>query len=221
MITETELKDLLEQLPFYVNGTASPALKERIEAALPASDALRLALDEERQLQSRVLSGAGELLEESEPHFEQREAAVMAAISTPDQPDVPTKKASFASALSFLNPRRWNPALALTLALAVPAQAAVIASQTATIASLERENFALASGPCADRDRSGGIVLELKDDAPWKSVVELLDGEALIIVENGAFGILTVRGEKKGAERSALINELKQSPLVTSAEPEA
>jgi hypothetical protein len=168
-----------------------------------------------------VLSGAGELLEESEPHFEQREAAVMAAISTPDQTDVPPKKASFASALSFLNPKRWNPALALTLALAVPAQAAVIASQTATIAGLERENFELASGPCADRDRSGGIVLELKDDAPWKSVAELLDGEALIIVESGAFGLLTVRGEKKGAERADLINELKRSPLVASAEPEA
>lgn len=221
MITPEELQELQEQLPFYVNGTASPKLKARIEAALPRSEALRTALDEERQLQSRVQFGASELLERSESRFERRAAAVMAATSSPDQVNAADEKAGFASALAFLNPKRWNPALALTLALAVPVQAAVIAAQTTTIAKLEKENFALASGPCADRDRSGGIVLELKDDAPWKAVAESLDAEALSIVESGAFGVLTVRGEKKGDERDALINRLKQSPLVARAEPEA
>lgn len=221
MTTPKKLQELIEQLPFYVNETASPAIKAQIEAALPGSAALRAALEEERQLQTRVALGTGEMLEQSERNFEQREAAVMAAMASPNPTPTTAKKTGFAAALSFLNPRRWNPAIALTLALALPAQAAIIATQTTTIAKLEKENFELASGPCADRDRTGGIVLELKDNAQWAGITNLLDTEALTIVENGAFGVLTVRSAKKGAERDALIARLKQSPLVASAEPEA
>lgn len=220
MIPDTELQLLQEQLPFYVNGTLSPDLRMRIDAALPKSQKLREALAQERDIQMRIIAGTSDLLDESQPHFAKREAAVAKAVFT--QPSAPErKKTGLAAALSFLNPRRWNPALALTLALAVPAQAAIIASQTSTISKLEKENFELASGPCADRDRTGGILLELADDAQWKAVTELLDAEALTISENGAFGVLTVRGSKKGKDRDALIERLTKSPLVSRAEPEA
>ena len=223
MISPETLQELLQELPFYVNGTASPELRAQIEAALPVSAELREALEQERTIQSRVVAGTGEILAESEPHFEAHEASVMAGVtgrarSKPES--TKSSKASFASALSFLNPRRWNTAVALTLALAIPVQAAVIASQTTAIAKLEKENFELASGPCADRDRTTGIILELKDDAQWKAVAALLDSEALVITENGAFGVLTVRGAKKGSERDDVIERLKLSPIVSNAEPE-
>ena len=221
MINAKELQELLEQLPFYLNGTASAELRARIDAALPDTPKLREALEQEREIRARIVSGTDALLDESQPHVELREATVLANAAMHKQPAKAQPKNSFASALLFLNPRRWSPALALTLALAIPVQAAVIATQVTTIAKLENENFALASGPCADKDRTSGIVLELKDDAPWKAVAELLDAEALMIAENGAFGVLTLRGEKKGAERAVLIERLKQSPLVSSAEPEA
>ena len=221
MITPKELQELLEQLPFYLNGTTSAELRARIDAALPGSPTLREALEQEREIRLRIVAGTDALLDESQPHVELREATVLANAAMHKQPAKELPKNSFGSALAFLNPRRWSPALALTLALAIPVQAAVIATQVTTIAKLEKENFALASGPSADRDRTGGIVLELNDDAPWKAVAELLDAEELMIVENGAFGVLTLRGEKKGAERAALIDRLKQSPLVSSAEPEA
>jgi hypothetical protein len=221
MTSPEEMEELFEQLPFYVNGTVTQDLRRRIEAALPSSPKLREALAQARHIQSRILAGTGELLDESEPHYETRKASVMAGAALHEQLAPQNRRISFASALSFLNPRRWNPAIALTLALALPAQAAVIASQSTAIDALEKENFRLASGPCADHDRTRGIVLELKEDAMWKAVAELLDAEALVIVENGAFGVLTVRGEKKGAERAALIGRLKQSPLISSAVPEA
>lgn len=221
MISPEDLQLLLEELPFYVNGTVSPAVRNRIDAALPVSAELREALDQERTIQSRLVAGTGELLAESEPYFESHQAAVLARVARQSNPAMESPKKSFAATLAFLNPRRWNPALALTLALAIPVQAALIASQSSTIAKLEKENFALASGPCADRDRTAGIVLEFYDDAPWKAIAALLDSEALVVVENGAFGVLNVRGDKTGAERSALIDRLKQSPLVSNAEPEA
>ncbi len=222
MIPDTELQLLQEQLPFYVNGTLSPDLRMRIDAALPKSQKLREALAQERDIQMRIIAGTSDLLEASQPHFAEREAAVAKAVFTqPSAPERERKKTGLAAALSFLNPRRWNPALALTLALAVPAQAAIIASQTSTISKLEKENFELASGPCADRDRTGGIVIELVDDAQWIAVAKLLDTEALTISENGAFGVLTVRGAKKGKDRDALIERLTKSPLVSRAEPEA
>ena len=221
MITPKEQQELVEQLPFYLNGTASAKLRARVDAALPGSPALREALEQEREIRSRIVAGTGALLEQSQPHVELREGTVLANAALHAQPVKERPKNSFASALAFLNPRRWNPAIAMTLALAIPAQAAVIATQVSKIAKLEKENFALASGPCADLDRTGGIIVELKDDAQWKAVAELLDKEALVIFENGAFGVLTVRGEKTGAERAAVIKRLKQSPLVSSAEPEA
>lgn len=221
MISPEDLQLLLEELPFYVNGTVSPAVRSRIDAALPLSAELREALDQERTVQSRLVAGTGELLAESEPYFESHQAAVLERVARQNKAAVESPKKSFTAALAFLNPRRWNPALALTLALAIPLQAALIASQSSTIAKLEKENFALASGPCADRDRTAGIVLEFYDDAPWKAIAALLDTEALVAVENGAFGVLTVRGDKTGTERSALIDRLKQSPLVSNAEPEA
>lgn len=221
MISPEDLQLLLEELPFYVNGTVSPAVRNRIDAALPLSAELREALDQERTVQSRLVAGTGELLAESEPYFESHQAAVLERVARQNKAAVESPKKSFTAALAFLNPRRWNPALALTLALAIPVQAALIASQSSTIAKLEKENFALASGPCADRDRTAGIVLEFYDDAPWKAIAALLDTEALVAVENGAFGVLTVRGDKTGTERSALIDRLKQSPLVSNAEPEA
>lgn len=221
MTTPETLQALLEELPFYVNGTATAEVRNQIDAALPSSEELRQALEEERHVQSRLLSGTGEILDSSERQFQLHKAAIMAKIAQPAPTEVPQTKNGFASALAFLNPRRWNPAIALTLALAIPAQAAVIAAQSSTITKLEKENFELASGPCADRDRTSGIVLELNDNASWNAVAELLDQEALVIIDSAAFGVLTVRGEKKGDQRQALIEQLKTSPLVKNAEPEA
>lgn len=216
-----DLQQLIDLLPFYVNGTLDAQMRLRIDAALPVSPQLQEALAQEQRLHSEIRIGAEAIVDESAPRFAERTAQVMEQI-TPTAPAQPEqRRQGFAAALAFLNPRRWNPAVALTLALALPAQAAVIASQSTTIAKLEKENFELASGPCADRDRSHGVILQLKDDAKWQAVSDLLDTEGLVIVESAAFGVLTVRGEKGGDARMKTIDRLRQSPLVASAEPEA
>lgn len=221
MTTPDDMQELIELLPFYVNGTLAPDMRAQIEAALPTSALLRDALSQERALQNRVVAGTEEILEQSEPHYEAREAGVMAQTASPARAIPQTETKGLSAALSFLNPRRWSPAVALTLALAIPVQAAVIASQAGNIARLEKENFELASGPCDDRDRNGGIVIILKEEAEWKAVTQLLDAESLTIINSGAFGVLTVRGDKTGAEREVVIKRLKLSPVIDSAEPEA
>ncbi len=217
------LQELLEQLPFYVNGTIDDLSRARMDGALAKYPELRDALEQERELKTRVTSGTEEMLTQLEPHFDMREAALLARVAaTNTQPAMPTaqaepQKQGRASALSFLNPRNWTPALALSFAAA----AAIIGTQSITIGKLEKENFELASGGSGQPDRSQGIVIEIKDDASWKDVTVLLDSEALTIAESGAFGVLTVRGDKKDGARNAVIERLKKSPLIIRAEPEA
>jgi hypothetical protein len=216
-----DLQQLIDQLPFYVNGTLDTQMRLRIDAALPVSPRLQEALAQEQRLRSDVRTGTEAIVDESAPRFAERTAQVMEQVTPAAAVQPEPQRQGFAAAMAFLNPRRWNPAVALTLALALPAQAAVIASQSSTIAKLEKENFELASGPCADRDRTHGVILQLKDDAKWQAVSALLDTEGLVISESAAFGVLTVRGEVKGEARTKLIERLRQSPLVASAEPEA
>ena len=187
-------------------------MRARIDAVLPESAALREALAHEHDLRSRVRAGSEEMLTESANSFETRTAIVMAQATSPLTEETSQREQGFPSALSFLNPRRWSPAVALTLAIAVPVQAAIIAGQSSSITQLEKENFELASGPCANRDRSHGIILQLKDNASWTDISKLLDTEALVIVESAAFGVLTVRGEKDGAGRDETIKTAQAIP---------
>ena len=223
MIERDDFAEFERLLPFYVNGTIAPAERARLEAALAASPALRAALEEERLVQAQVIAGVQTELAASEAGAEARNAALHLRLGQPAASAPPPRQSqnSLASALAFLNPRRWHPAVALSLAAAVPLQGAVIAGQSNSIGALRDENFQLASGPCEDRPLAGAVQLELADGAKWQDVAALLDTEGLSIAKNGDFGVLTVKSGKQDAELTALIARLKASPLVTSAEPAA
>lgn len=207
-------------LPFYVNGTIAPAERARLEAALARSAPLRAALEEERLIQAKLIAGVQTELAASEAGAEGRNAALHLKLGTPREKTAPVN-GGFAAALGFLNPRRWHPAVALSLAAALPLQGAIIAGKNDTIGMLRDENFKLASGPCEDRPLAGAVQLELADGAKWAEVAALLDTEGLTIAKSGDFGTLTIKTGKQGAELTALVARLKASPLVTSAEPAA
>lgn len=225
MTSPKEVTELAHLLPFYVNGTLDVSARAQVEAALPGSAELRAALAEERALQALVVAGTQDLLAAGEAGAEARHAAVMAGLSSPAAPAAPAPVrasqgagSSFALALAFLNPRNWSPAVSLSLALLIPLQGAVIASQSGKLSELRDQNFKLASGPCEDRPLAGAVQLEMNDSASWQGIAALLDNEGLSISKSGDFGTLTIKTGKQGAELSALLARLKASPLVASAE---
>ena len=226
-MTQSHDPDALARLlPFYVNGTLDPADRAALDSALESSADLREALSAEQHLQARHREGLDAVLSASEPGFESREAALAAQLVPPPAPapqlePTPAPASGLLASLAFLNPRRWHPAMALCLLVAVPAQAAVIVSQGGKIALLQDENFQLASGPCDDRPPAGAIQLELTETAQWKDVAALLDDEELSIARSGGLGVLTIKTGREGLQFKALIERLRASPLVASAEPAA
>ena len=226
MIDPKELEELLMLLPFYVNGRLDIAEQPRMEAALAKSPELREALAQERALKERVVAGMNAAVDPSAHSAAAREAVLNARASAASRPvtameSTPPQSLGLARALAFLNPRRWHPALALGLAFALPAQAALLASQSAQIAKLEDENFQLASGPCEDRQNANQLLIEVKEETPYSALSQLLASEGLVIIKSGDFGLLTLRSNKTGAERAAMLARLKKANILTSAEPAA
>lgn len=223
MTDRDDYAELERLLPFYVNATLDPAQRARVDAALAGSPALRAALAEEAALQARFNTATEEALAGSEAGFEARQTALAARLRSPAAPAAPLRAAPnvLAVALAFLDPRRWHPAVALSLAAMVPLQGAVIAGQSGRITGLKDQNFQLASGPCEDRPLAGAVQLELADGAKWQDVAALLDTEDLSIAKSGQFGTLTVKTGQQGAELTALIARLRKSPLVASVETAA
>ncbi len=228
-MSKDDFRALEAMLPQYVNGTLSTADSARIDTALETSSDLRNSLSKERIVQQKIKNGLDNITEESEKNTDTRLEALMEKTKTTPQEnnDQNTdtankndeKQSSLTAALSILNPRRWHPAMALSLAIALPAQALIIGGQAATIASLEDENFRLASGPCKDENIKGGILLEFVDGSSWQDIANLLDEQELAIFKQGGFGALNVRSKKEGHALTSQIDALRTSPLVNSAEP--
>jgi hypothetical protein len=225
MTDRDDYADLERLLPFYVNGTLDPAQRAQVDLELAGSAPLRAALAEETANQARVVAATEETLAASAGGLEARHATLAARLPEPTVPPrvapLAARPDRFAAALAFLNPRRWHPAVALSLALLIPLQGAVIASQAGKLDALRDENFQLASGPCEDRPLAGAVQLELADGAKWQEIAALLDAEQLSIAKSGQFGTLTVKTGKQGAELTALLARLRKSPLVASAEAAA
>lgn len=215
-------------LPFYVNGTLGAKEREFLEAALRQSADLRAELEAEQAIATRIKTG-GLAMTTSKPDNEgSRLEGLMEKIGSEvplaAEPlrvsaDIPSPE-KVRLLMSYLNPTRWHPAIALTLAVAVMAQGAYIGGQSGRIDTLEKQNFELASGPCA-QDGKGSIQMEIKEAASWKDVSGLLDAEGLSIVRSGDFGTLTLGSAKKDAELTAQIERLRKSPLIANAEPAA
>lgn len=225
MTDRDDYAELERLLPFYVNGTLNPSQRAQVELALAGSAPLRTALAEEAANQARVIAATDEALAASAAGVGVRHAALASRLP---ETAAPARQAPAAgqsdrliSILAFLNPRRWHPAVALSLALLIPLQGAVIASQSGKLNALRDENFQLASGPCEDRPLAGAVQLELAETANWQAVAALLDAEELRIAKSGQFGTLTVKTGQQGAALTALIARLRKSPLVASVEPAA
>ncbi|MFM5908208.1 MAG: hypothetical protein ACKOPO_11595 [Novosphingobium sp.] len=211
MADRNEPDAIAQLLPFYVNGSLPLAERQRIDAALAASPALRAELEEHRRLLALVKSG-GEQWAETEP------------LGTPpvdlDRSAAAAPRRSLRGLLSVLSPANWSPAITLALALAVVAQAAALLWQNGTIRDLREENYQLASGKDEPR-AAAAIVVELKDDAAWSAVSALLTEEGLTVVSSGDFGALMLASDKTGKSLDDQIERLRKSPLVASAEPAA
>lgn len=206
--------ELSRLLPFYLNDRLPKSEHARLEAALAQSDALRAELDQHRKLMGLVKAGGQQWADRAGCSNPAPEPEVLRLTN---QPELPQPVAP--GLMAYLSPRNWSPAVSLALALAVMAQGAMMLWQGRTIGNLREENYQLASGK--DPVAMGAILIELKDEAKWTDVLSLLEAEGLTIAAGGDFGLLSLASDKKGAELTAQIARLRQSPLIASAEPAA
>ena len=219
MTDKTDAEKLRDLVPAYVNGTLSDADKTAFEAALQTSPALRRLVEEETDLQARVAagirSGIGSRDDRSVPH-------IQSLIKPGQTPERSSDNEGLASALAFLNPANWKPALMLALVAAAVGQAVIIGGQSsaidqrdAQIAQLENDNYELASGGTAIPGKPA-IMVELVEDAPWSEIAQLFANEGLVIARSTAQGVLLLRPADQDADIDALVEKLERSELIAS-----
>lgn len=212
---DQDYEALVALLPFYVNGTLGAADLARVEQGLCDHPALKAELQREGTLARRIKTAGDEMMAEPDNQEDRLEKLIH---TLPDKAGgAPQPAPTQRSALAFLNPKYWVPAAGMAMGFAVALQASVISSKNGEIAKLE-EKFQSAGGPCEDHTKDGHIILELKEDAAWSAVADLLDTEQLRIVDSGGFGTLTVASKAAPADLAAQVAKLKASPLVQSAD---
>ena len=212
---------LRDMIPFYVNGTLPEADRAELETAMAQDPQLREEIAVERKVQERLRAAMqAELDANRQPAtFDTKPNMLMGGIAAPSEPT----SGGLAGALSFLNPRKWKPAVTLALAAAAVGQLAVIAGQSDTIgeqgaqiARLEADNYALASGKC-ECDGEAMIVLEVAQGTSWRDLAKLLSEENLLITRSTAQGVLMLRHVDETAETGPILDRLNASPLISSA----
>lgn len=218
MTRQQEYEALAALLPFYANGTLSETDRGRIEQGLRTFPALKAELQREIAL-AQCIQTAGDTIMSEPDNQEERLERIMdrLPIQEPTPQLVPSAPRQTTGALAFLNPKYWVPAVALSLCAAVALQANMISNKNTQIARLE-EKFQSAGGPCEDKAQDGRLLLELKDNAPWSAVADLLDTQQLTIVDSGGFGTLTVASKASPGALAAQVTKLKASPLILNAD---
>jgi hypothetical protein len=236
MLNEDDKEGIAQLLPFYVNGTLSAAECARVDAALAVSSALRDEVVAIGNIAQMMKVGGNQIMQ-GEDRSEARLDTLLGRLDDgPPQvmPQMPTQDQtspqSIGGLLSFLNPKRWHPAVSLGLAVAFVAQGAALyrlsegkqESQT-QIASLQKRvgdlEFELASGP--DGQHPGNIIIEVKADASWSAVETLLGKEGLAIVGGPSDGVITLSSGATGATLDAQIKRIRASSLIASVDKAA
>jgi hypothetical protein len=236
MLNEDETEGIAKLLPFYVNGTLSAAECVRVDAALAVSRALRDEVVAIGNVAQMVKAGGKEIMQ-GEDRSEARLDAVLGQLDN-GQPLAASQMVaqrqsssqSIGGLLSFLNPKRWHPAVSLGLAVAFVAQGAVLLNLNAgkqesqsQIASLQKRvgdlEFELASGP--DGQNIGNIIIEVKPEASWSAIESLLGKEGLAIVGGPSDGAITLSSQATGATLDAQIKRIRASALIASVDKAA
>jgi hypothetical protein len=230
MAEDSEFQRLSQLLPFYVNGTLGADECAHIDAALALSPALREELALLGRLAQGVKTGGRDLTQGTTGKLAARLPQLMTQDTSAPSPTKTTDlRDGLAGLLLFLHPQRWHPAVALSLALAIAAQAGVIASLNrenkqgaSKIASLEKQvdevEFQLAAGPGGEEARQGNIMVQLSNDASWSDFSALLADEGLTIVGGPSDATLILSSAAKDAALAAQINRLRASALIATAD---
>jgi hypothetical protein len=232
----TDIDDLKMLLPFYVNGTLGAEDCARIDAGLTLSAELRNELDELNGLAQSVREGGHSMIQ-GEDRVEEQLQALLNDPRVAEAPAAQAAPLAFASPvppqglLAFLNPKNWHPAVSLALAAAAVAQAGLVMGLSgeqqageAQIAKLEKRvgdlEFQLASGPGGGAAQPD-ILVQVKPDASWAALSELLAAEGLTIVDGPSDNTLSLSSELEGTALDAVIARLKASGLIATADKAA
>lgn len=219
-LTAAEREEVELLLPWYRSGTLSPEEQAIVERGLEADPTLRdelEAIERERDADSEATLAIGDpsanALDRIMAQIEQEER--IAAAPAPRQP-----RASFLDFLAILLPSPQMRFAAAAAAVALVAQAAVIA--TLLMAGGPVGGYQLAGGPQESVQAGGGprMIVAFGTDATIGDINALLEGmDAAMVGGPAPGGIYTVAlpagaGE---AEVARALEELAANPLVSFA----
>ncbi len=206
-----DFESLTGLLPFYVNGTLGRTDRARVDEGLKYDPDLRAELDDQIWLSQTVKQG-GEQLLKGRSNTEARLALVLSEMAPQDsvsQPKPPEPKRTIGSALAFLNPAHWHPAVSLALAIAVITQAGWIASHTPS----DERDYQTVSGPDGRPLAAGPLlIIRPSETAPWADIEYVLASQGLSIVSGPDEGRLTVRADAPHPDLVAIAARLRASP---------
>lgn len=221
MSGDQKIDALSALLPFYISGTLSDDDRTRVEIGLRDIPTLYAEMKRELAMVQRIQSAGDSILAEPD-NQEDRLDTLLSTL--PDQQDAPKSHTQnhenqpARSALAFLSPKFWVPALGMSLAIAIAFQTTILIKKNNQIAELE-EKFQSSGGPCADDQQTAGrVIIELKDDAQWRAIAELLDAQQMRIIDSEGFGTLTLTSETAPGELKTQIEALKASPLILAVD---
>jgi hypothetical protein len=203
-------------LPFYVNGTLILHDVARIDAALKISPALRAELAAVQALQA-MAQQADALIHPADlastvrlEKLLSRIEAETPAIAAPVK--ILAKQSFFAQLLSF----RWQPAFAATAACILVLQSGLIGYFA--MRRSDSGSYGTLSGN-VNAAQKASIMVQFKAGARWFDIHALLLREDLAVVSgptDSSLG-LAPNKPKTDAELAALLNQLRNSPIITFA----
>ena len=192
MTRKTEYDRFFDLLPDYVRGDLHELTRREFEEALGRSTELQQALEREQRIAGEVRAQAASDLEVIDMTTDKRHDDLAGKLTDTEQDSQPvTRKEPYlgsssgaGSALSFLNPKNWRPAVALSVF--AMGMSGVAAAQAMEIDRLEEENYQLASG-CEEKSEAA-LIVEFSEEATWPEITSLLAGEKLAIIKTSPLG---------------------------------
>lgn len=189
-----------ELVPFFVNGTLEGEERERFQQALKASPALRLEVEQEVALQTKIKASIAHEMDDMSPPL----AMDVLTNEGADHSGKADSQQALHTALSALNPALWKPGDTL-------------ASGDAHIhagTDVGGRSIRILRPPSSQGE---AIIAELAKEATLGELLALVRQEKLTPLESSEFGVFDFARINGGKPDDALLERLQAHALIAQA----